>query len=245
MSANSRPLLLDMRSSVDTVDELGDAVPSTLDGAEINANSVNAAEVSDGTDTRGKSVGPSYPRAIALSLDCEPASPSAIVDSIRLQIGRARRIGATWLNVRLPDDGVATGGSSNRMRGLELSYAIWKGLRFEAEEQGVRLGIEAGNGGSFLSATEAREVIDACASHAVGVCLDAAMVSGVEDLLDWITTLRFRMTCLRWSNHVATTRLDELCAALREAAYDGPVVVGAELTVRMDFAELAAGLRSS
>lgn len=154
-------------------------------------------------------------------------------------------MGATWLNVRLPADGVVPGGSSNRMGGLELSYAIWKGLRFEAEEQGMRLGIEAGKGGSLVSATEAREVIDACASHAVGVCLDTAMASGVEDLLDWITTLRFRVTCLRWSNHVATTRLGELYAALREAAYDGPVVVGVEMTAATGFAELAALLRSS
>ena len=245
MSVNSRPVLLDMRGSVGMVDELWDAVPSTLDGAEINAKSVNAAEVADGAGIRGKSFGPSHPLATALSVDCEPASPSAIVDSIRHQIGRARRIGATWMNVRLPGDGVVPGGSSNRMGGLELSYAIWKGLRFEAEEQGIRLGIVAGKGGSLVSATEAREVIDACASHAVGVCLDSTMASSVEELLEWITTLRFRVTCLRWSNGMPASRFDELCAALREAAYDGPMVVGAEMTATTGFAELAARLRSS
>lgn len=245
MSVNSRPVLLDMRSSVDTVDEHGDAVPSTLDGAEINAKSVNAAEVADGAGIRGKSVGPSHPQAIALCFECEPASPSALVDSIRHRLGGARRIGATWLNVRLPADGVATGGSSNRMRGLELPYAIWKGLRFEAEEQGVRLGIEAGKGGSLVSATEAREVIDACASHAVGVCLDPAMVSGLDEFLDWILTLRFRVTCVRWSCCTGASRLEELCAAMREAVYDGPVVVTDAASASMDLVELAARLRSS
>lgn len=80
---------------------------------------------------------------------------------------------------------------------LNFAWQMGRTLRFAAERSGTDLALEAAAGGCLLSPVELRELLDACGSHALGVCLDVERLHGIGLVADWLTTLGSRVRCIR------------------------------------------------
>jgi len=103
---------------------------------------------------------------------------------------------------------------------LNFAWQMGRTLRFAAERSGTDLALEAAAGGCLLSPVELRELLDACGSHALGVCLDVERLKGIGLVTDWLSTLGSRVRCIRLDAENATQ-----IESLIESRYRGVIAL--------------------
>lgn len=134
-----------------------------------------------------------------LCTTCGSSDVDRATSDIAAALGLAGRYGARCLNVALPS--LAPGMPSARavacQSSLNLAFELLHALRFEAEQAGVTLALEAGVGGALQSPVELRELVDAANSWAVGACIDVNLIARAGSPEDWIITLGRRVHAIR------------------------------------------------
>ncbi|RMF84898.1 MAG: sugar phosphate isomerase/epimerase [Planctomycetota bacterium] len=128
-------------------------------------------------------------------------------------------------------------------------------LRHDAEARGVTLAVDTGDEAFLTSPLEAARLLDEVNSPAVGWRLDDRVVTRIGHLRDWIETLGGMISCVRLGESVAratkpdtpqsAASLDEIIVALREFAYDGPLIVGDGADPREMFSNVDRAIREA
>lgn len=173
---------------------------------------------------------------LSVACACRSIARKAALAEVEAFVDLGERLGAASLNLTLPPvrgcgcDPV--GGFVSYADALNLAHDLLVGLRLLAERTGVAVAIESAADGFLLSPVEARELVDAGASWAMGICLDVTRVERVGCPVDWAIALGRRVRCLRIPQaptgaaacgHWRT--IERLAGALGSIGYDGHVIL--------------------
>ena len=166
-------------------------------------------------------------RVLALAARVVSRHPETALKELSGLMRLAREIGAEWLNLSVPggEGRLSAGSPAPCEAGLHLCHELLHQGRFEAEREGVAIGVEPGAGSPLTSPMELRELIDDSPSWAIGACVDLHRVASFSAAKDWLETLGRRVFVIRVDvENYQSSGAVWLPAALRAIGFEGLLI---------------------